>query len=272
VRLEVQGRSAFAYTGGVPFEASLPCVVFIHGALNDHSVWALQSRYLAHHGYGVLAVDLPGHGQSDGPALASVEAMSEWLLALITAAGVQRCSVVGHSMGSLIALETAAALGEYAERLVMVATAFPMKVSEALLATAREDPLKAIGMVNVFEHSTLAPKPSSPGPGTWLPGSSLALKRRQLQRYMQVHDDNLFLIDFGACDAYAGAMTASARVKCPVHFILGARDSMTLPKAAGELARALRAEVSILLCGHSLMGEAPDGLLRALLAGLLAGA
>jgi pimeloyl-ACP methyl ester carboxylesterase len=101
----VNGPSAYAYTGGKPFDPALPCVVFIHGALHDHSVWTLLARWFAHHGFGVLAVDLPGHGRSAGPALPSVEAMADWLLALLAAAGVQRdgqVTLVGHSMGSLI--------------------------------------------------------------------------------------------------------------------------------------------------------------------------
>jgi pimeloyl-ACP methyl ester carboxylesterase len=72
VKLEVQGREAYAYTGGKPFDAALPTLVLIHGAVNDHSVWTLLARWFAHHGWGVLAPDLPGHMRSAGPALASV--------------------------------------------------------------------------------------------------------------------------------------------------------------------------------------------------------
>ena len=67
MRLTVNGREAYAYTGGKPFDPALPCIVFIHGALNDHSVWTLLARWFAHHGFGVLAVDLPGHMRSAGP-------------------------------------------------------------------------------------------------------------------------------------------------------------------------------------------------------------
>lgn len=264
MKLDVQGRTAYAYTGGKPFDPTRPTVVFLHGALNDHSVWSLQSRYMAHHGYGVLAIDLPGHGRSDGPALATVEALRDWLLALLDAAGVRRTALVGHSLGSLIGLEAAAALGERATHLVMVGTAYPIKVSDALLATGRERPYDAIHMVNVFEHSTLAAKPSAPGPGAWLHGSGLALKRRMLDGYAATHGDNLFPIDFGACDRYAGALDAVARVRCPVRFVLGAKDSMTFPKGAAELARALKADVLTLPAGHSLMTEAPDAVLNAL--------
>ena len=140
--------SAYAYTGGKAFDATLPCVVFVHGAMHDHSVWTLLARWFANHGRSVLAVDLPGHGRSPGAPLASVEALADWLLGVLDAAGVARAAFVGHSMGSLVALEAAARAPGRADRLVMIATAYPMKVSDALLATARDEPLRAIDMVN----------------------------------------------------------------------------------------------------------------------------
>ncbi len=112
--------------------------MFIHGAQNDHSVWVLQTRYFAHHGFGVLAVDLPGHGRSKGAPLTSVEAMADWLLALLDAAGVKQATLIGHSMGSLIALETAFRAPQRVARLALVGTAYPMKVSDTLLDASRE--------------------------------------------------------------------------------------------------------------------------------------
>ena len=269
MELRVNSKLAYAYTGGKPFDPALPTVVFIHGAEHDHSVWALQSRYLAHHGRSVLAVDLPGHGRSAGPALPSVEAIADWLLALLGAAGVQRVALVGHSMGSLIALEAASRLAGtdrdlQVTQLAMVATAFPMKVSPALLETALNAPLKAIDMVNAYSHATLAAKPSCPGPGSWLHGANRALMRRQQAACEAAGHGNLFHQDFRVCDAYAGALQAAAAVRCPVRLILGRHDAMTLPRFAEGLATALRAEVVTLPAGHSLMAEAPDGVLNAL--------
>ena len=262
MKLDVQGREAFAYTGGRPFDARLPVIVFIHGAMHDHSVWGLQSRSLGHHGYAALAVDLPGHGRSVGPALTSVEAAAQWVVALLQAAGVERAALVGHSMGSLIALEAASQLGERATHLVMVGTAFPMKVSPALISTAEEAPQKAIDLVNAFSHSTIAAKPSSPAPGFWLHGGNRALMRRLQAAYAAQGHGNLFHQDFLACDRYARGLEAAAQVRCPVRLILGSADQMTPPKAAHELAVALKADKVLLPAGHSLMGEAPDGVLN----------
>ncbi len=128
MRLTVNGHSAYAYTGGKPFDNSLPCLVLVHGALHDHSGFTLLARWFAHHGHCVLAVNLPGHGHSSGPPPASVEAAAQWLWALLDAAGVQRAALAGHSLGSLIALQAAADQPERATHLLMIGTAVPMPV------------------------------------------------------------------------------------------------------------------------------------------------
>ena len=66
--LDVHNATTYCYTGGKAFNPALPTVVFIHGVLNDHSVWILQSRYLAHHGFNVLAGWMTNERQS--PTLA----------------------------------------------------------------------------------------------------------------------------------------------------------------------------------------------------------
>jgi pimeloyl-ACP methyl ester carboxylesterase len=264
MKLDVNGRAAFAYTGGKPFDSALPCVVFVHGALHDHSAWTLLARWFAHHGRTVLAVDLPGHSQSEGPPPDSVEGTADWLWALLDLAGVQRAAFVGHSMGSLIAMEAAARRPGAATALAMIGTAYPMKVSGALLETARETPLKAIDMVNAFSISSTASKPSYPGPGMWVHGSNRALMRRTQATALQRLGVNLFVHDFQVCDRYANGLQAAALVKCPVTFILGERDQMTSPKTTREIAAALQAQIVTLPAGHSLMAEAPDAVLNAL--------
>ena len=271
--LSVQGQTAFAYTGGKPFDPALPCVVFVHGALHDHSVWTLLARWCAHHGHGVLAVDLPGHGRSAGPVLGTVQALGAWVIALLDAAGVQQpgqATLVGHSMGSLIALEAAAQAPDRIARLVMVGSAYPMKVSPALLETAAAAPLKAIAMVNALSISTLAAKPSYPGPGMWLHGANRALMRRTLAgAHATGCAVNLFHHDFSLCDRYDQGLQAAGRVSARVTMVLGSHDQMTPPKAARDIAAALKAHVVTLASGHSLPAEAPDALLQSLRTALL---
>ncbi len=264
--LTVNGHPTYCYTGGKPFDAAKPTVVFLHGVLNDHSVWILQSRYLAHHGWNVLAVDLPGHCKSAGEAPSTVEEAAGFVAALLDAAGVQRAALIGHSWGSLIALEAASRLKERVSHLVLVGIAYPMKVSPALLEAALNEPMKALTMINVFSRSTLAAPPSALGPGTWVYGASMALGRRVLASNTQV---NVFHRGFKACDSYANGDNAIMQITCPVLFLLGAQDQMTQAKAAQPLitkARASGKKVQVINVpvGHHQMTEAPEETLFAM--------
>jgi pimeloyl-ACP methyl ester carboxylesterase len=259
MQLVVNGHGTYCYTGGKSPDAAKPTVVFIHGVLNDHSVWILQSRWFANHGWNVLAVDLPGHCKSEGPPPATVEEAAAFIVALLDAAGVPKAALVGHSFGSLIALETTARSPERVTHLALVGTAYPMTVSPALLDGALNDPQGAISMVNTFSHSRLSPPL---GPGTWLYGSSRALMRRVLASNSEA---NVFHTGFKACNDYANGEQAMATVRCPTLFLLGESDQMTPPRAARTLsAKAPSAKVVTVKAGHALMSEAPDEVLFAL--------
>jgi pimeloyl-ACP methyl ester carboxylesterase len=263
---KVNGHRTYCYTGGKSFDPAKPTAVFIHGVLHDHSVWILQTRYLAHHGWNVLAVDLPGHCRSEGEAPGTVEEAAQFVTALLDAAGLQRAALIGHSWGSLIALEAASRLKERVSHLVLVGIAYPMKVSKALLDASLEAPHKAIHMINVFSRATLAPPPSALGPGTWVWGGNTALNRRVLASNSKV---NVFHRGFKACDSYANGEAAIAAITCPVLFVLGNEDQMTQARAAQTLIDKAKqggkpAKVVHAAVGHHHMTEAPDETLFAI--------
>lgn len=259
--VNVQGQDAYCYTGGKAFDPARPTVAFIHGVQNDHSVWCLQSRYFAHHGYNVLALDLPGHGRSKGAALASVEEMADWLLALFDAAGVERAMLVGHSLGSLVALEASYRAPGRVGKLALLGAAFPMKVSDALLDAARDDEQTAVDMVNIWSHSSIAQKPSCPGPGFSTMGGS----RRLMQRIAALNPGKVFHTGFYACNAYANGQAAADAVRCPALFIFGSKDMMTPMRATKLLTTAIRhGTVQMVDAGHQMMAEQPDAVLDAL--------
>jgi pimeloyl-ACP methyl ester carboxylesterase len=266
MELVVNGAKTYCYTGGKAFDKAKPTVVFIHGVLADHSVWILQTRYMANHGWNVLAIDLPGHCRSEGEAPSSVEEAASFLSSLLDAAGLRQAALVGHSWGSLIALEAAARLKDRISHLVLVGTASPMTVSPVLLEASLHDPEKAIRMINVFSRNTLAPPPASLGPGTWVYGAFVALNRRVLRSNPKV---NVFHRGFMACNAYANGENAIAQVTCPILFLLGAQDQMTQAKAAQPLVdKAMQAgkrfKVTYLALGHHQMSETPDETLFAI--------
>lgn len=262
MELQVKGARTFCYTGGKPFDREKPTVVFVHGVLNDHSVWILQTRYFAHHGWNVLAVDLPGHAKSAGEPPKSVEDAADFVIALLDAAGVQKAALVGHSFGALTVLEAAARAPQRVTHLALVGVASPMKVSPALLENSQQQPMKAIDMVNVYSHSALALAPPAVAGGTWSYGTGRALMKRVLASNPQV---NIFHRGFVACDSYAGGEAAMAKVQCPVLFVLGRNDAMTPPKAAASLQQKAPGAKTVLVdAGHQMMTEAPDAVLFAL--------
>jgi pimeloyl-ACP methyl ester carboxylesterase len=256
---------AYAYTGGKPFDPALPTVVLIHGAQHDHSVWALQSRYLAHHGFNVLAVDLPGHHRSTGSPLSTIEAMADWLHRLLDTLAIERALFAGHSMGSLIALEAAAQRPSRCSALALFATAFPMRVSDALLNAAAHREPEAIEMVNQWSHSTFAAKPSCPAPGFWLHG----INQQLMQRISDSNEAPVFSIDFTACNTYDAGLRAAASIRCPTRLVVGRRDLMTPPSRLQPLIEALASsgapvDTVTLDCGHAMLAEQPDACLDAL--------
>jgi len=258
MQLQIDGRAAFAYTAAHDIDPARRTVVFVHGAGLDHSAWGLQSRYYGYHGWNVLAVDLPAHGRSDGPPLASIGDMAEWVFALLQALKIGRAHIVGHSMGSLIALEFAARHGAAAEKIALLGTAYPMKVSDAFLEAARRNDSAAYDMETIWGHAPQVPFAGNPNPGMWMYGDTLARLARLAPGVL--HADLL------ACHGYAGGAAAAAQLKCPTLFVLGARDMMTPPRGAGELIKAIAHAtcVQIPASGHSLMAEAPDAVLDAL--------
>ena len=258
MQLSVNGADVFVATGGKPFDPSLPAVVMIHGAGFDHSTWALHSRWFAHHGYSVLAPDLPGHGRSGGKALPTIADMADWTAALLDAAKAPKARLVGHSMGSLIALETAARHPAKVAGLCLIGTAATMTVGPDLLKAAEANDPAAIDMVSIWGLGFSAELGGSLAPGLWMHSGA--------QRVLQNCRPGVLYNDLAACNAYQNALTAAAGINVPTTLILGERDMMTPAKAGKALAAAVPNARTVVLrgAGHMMMAERPDELLEAL--------
>jgi pimeloyl-ACP methyl ester carboxylesterase len=258
MQLSVNGTLTFVATGGRDFDVSQPTIVLLHGAGFDHTAWALHSRWFAHHGFGVLAPDLPGHGRSSGPPLATIADMADWTSALIDAAGVAKARLVGHSMGSLIALETAARHPAKVSALCLIGTAATMTVGPDLLKAAEANDHSAIDMVSIWGLGFQAELGGSLSPGLWMHSGA--------QRVLEACRPGVLFNDLSACNAYRNALAAAARISIPATVILGERDMMTPAKAGKALATALPNSRTVVLrgAGHMMMVERPDELLAAL--------
>lgn len=256
MELAADGRRAFCYTASHAFDPQKPTLVFVHGAGLDHSLFGLQSRYFGYHGRNVLALDLPGHGRSEGPPLPTIAAMADWVFGVLDAQGIASASIVGHSMGALVALEAANRRPERVARIACIGVAYPMKVSQAFLEAARKNEQAAFDMETIWGHAPQVPFGGNPNPGMWMYGDALARLARLAP--------GVLYNDLKACNDYVSDF---ANVKCPVLFLLGKRDVMTPPRAAAALLQKLPTAKTELveLSGHSLMAEAPDATLDALI-------
>jgi pimeloyl-ACP methyl ester carboxylesterase len=262
MEIAVDDKAVFAATGGRPFDPALASLAFLHGAAMDHTIWALQTRYFAHHGRNVLAFDLPGHGRSAGPAFDSIGALADWLIRALDALGIESAQLAGHSMGSLIALEAAARHPKRVSAIALLGTSAPMPVTDALLAAAKADDHGAFDMVTLWGLSRDGQMGGNRAPGLWMTGGGL--------RLLEHSAPGVLYADLSACNDYTDGLASAAKVRCPALLLLGARDAMTPPRAAKALAEAIAESETIVLpgCGHMMMIEQPDQVLDALIAHL----
>src|SRR5450432_1294150 len=258
MQLSVNGVETFVATGGRDFDVSQPTVVLLHGAGFDHTTWALHSRWFAHHGHSVLAPDLPGHGRSIGAPLSTIADMADWTASLIDAAGAAKARLVGHSMGSLIALETAARHPAKVSSLSLIGTAATMTVGPDLLKAAEANDHSAIDMVSIWGLGFHAELGGGLAPGLWMHSGA--------ERVLERCRPGVLFNDLSACNAYQNALAAAAQVSVPTTLILGERDMMTPARAGKALATALPNSRTVVLsgAGHMMMAERPDELLAAL--------
>jgi pimeloyl-ACP methyl ester carboxylesterase len=258
MRVVADGIDTFVGTGGRGFDPALPAVVFLHGAGMDHSVFALLARSFAHHGFGVLAPDFPGHGRTGGAPLASIGALADWTAALIEAARVPRARVIGHSMGSLVALEIAARHPAKITALGLIATAAPMRVSDDLLNAAKTNDRAAIDMISLWGQGYHATLGGSQLPGLWMLGGG--------ERLLERAGPGVTFADLSACNAYRDALASAGKVSVPAIVIQGSRDLMTPAKGGKAIAAAIPGCRLVMIegAGHMLMSERPDDVLAAL--------
>lgn len=259
MQLTVDSKPVYVYTAGKPIDPAVPSVLFIHGAANDHSVWSLQSRYFANHGRNALAVDLPGHGRSEGEPLAGIGEIADWIPRVFDAAGLEKAAIAGHSMGSLAALEAAARHPGRVRAIALIGVSVPMPVSEDLLNAAKANDHAAFDMLNIWGHSPAAQIGGHPVPGLWMTGSYVRLLERA--------KPGVLYADLKACNDYIDGLASGTRVACPALLIVGRRDLMAPPKAAKEIGAAIPNAKTVVIdgCGHSLMTEQPDRVLDALI-------
>ncbi len=249
---DVKGRQAFASTGGKPFDNGKPCVMFLHGSGLDHTFWGLHSRFFAFRKYAVLCPDLPGHTNSDGPPLASIEDIGEWLGDVVDALGAKDISVVAHSQGVLNALEFVSRHPERVRSVSLIASGLATPVNPALIEAAENDPQRAIDMMVGWGFGTAGHFHRGPIPGNSMLAGGRNVMRRNVPQALTT--------DLRACDAYRNGKQAAASIRVPIQVMVAGHDRMAPKKATDELiAHLANPEVHRFPdSGHMIPLEAPN--------------
>lgn len=258
MELEVAGKSVFVATGGKPFDPDKPALVMVHGAGMDHTVWSMQARFFAHHGFSVLNLDLPGHGRSEGPPPVSIPDYTDWLAETLSVSGAERPHVIGHSMGSQIALALAARPDGGIVKLALLGTLPHIQVHPALLGAAEKNDHSAYETVVGWGVGKRAQMGGHRAPGSWIAGTSM--------RLLETGRPGVLANDLAACDAWTAGMAAAAKVTCPTLLLLGADDRMTPARGTKAMAEAIADCRTVVLpaAGHMMMAEQPEESLDAL--------
>ena len=263
MQIDLDGRTVFLADQGKGIDPGRPSVLFLHGAGMDHSVWPLQARHFAYRGWNALAIDLPGHGRAaaldDGaPLLESIPAMADWLLGLIDRLAIRPVHMVGHSMGSLIALEAASRASGRIAGVALLGAAARMPVHPALLEAAAQPAPLAPAMICDWGFGPSGHFGGHRAPGSWMLGHAMKLLGEAAGPRLHT--------DLAACNDYRAGPDAAARVPCPALVLSARLDRMTPWKAGAKLAEALPDGRLVVLedTGHMMMVEQPDLTLDAL--------
>jgi pimeloyl-ACP methyl ester carboxylesterase len=249
---EVNGRQAFATTGGKAFDKGRPVVIFLHGSGLDHTFWGLHSRFFAFRNYAVLVPDFPGHTHSEGPHLNSIEEMADWLNDAVEVLDIDNISLVAHSQGCLVALEFASRFPRKLRSVSFIASGPATPVNPALIESAEKNPEAAIAMMTSWGFGAAGHFHQGP-----IPGSSMIAGGKKV---MRGNVPNELAADLKACNAYKNGVAAAGNIDCPRQVILGGKDRMAPRKAGLALVEALNGpQVHVMdKSGHMVPLEAPN--------------
>ena len=231
----------------------------MHGSGLTHIVWSFHEQFYSTQGFNVLSVDLPGHGNSEGPSLKSIEEMADWINSVIDAVGYKEASLVGHSQGCLVTIECTARYPDKIKTLSLMGGAGAIPMNPDLLALAESGDPKAVDLMMDWAHGPAGHFGGHPVPGLYhINTGGMLAKSRTIKDTLGV--------DFRACDNYKNGFEAAKKIKIPTLSILATDDKMCPVKEGRKLADLIEgSKVDIIdNCGHMMLLEEADRVLKVL--------
>ena len=233
----------FISTGGMDFEKEKPSILLMHGSGLTHIVWSLHEQFYVNQGFNVLSVDLPGHGNSEGPSLKSIEEISDWIKSLMSVLNIKKLIIIGHSQGSLVGIDFAARYPDLISSLVLVAGSYKMPVNQNLINYAEAGDEKAVLLMMKWGYE---------GSKAFIGGNPV---KKIINSSREIRE--VLAVDLNACNNYKGGKESLGKINCSTLCIFGDLDKMVPLEVGNKMFSMIKnAEKKIINnCGHMIIFE-----------------
>ena len=233
----------FVSTGGMDIDKKKSTILLMHGSGLTHIVWSLHEQFYASQGFNVLSVDLPGHGNSEGPSLKSIEKISDWIKSLMLKINIEKIIIVGHSQGGLVGIDFASRYPELIEKIVLVANSYKMPVNQDLIDLAEAGDEKAVLLMMKWGYE----------------GSKAFIGGNPVKKIINSARDirEVLAVDLNACNNYKNGENAIKKINCPTLCIFGDLDKMVPVKVGLKMSEQITNSKTKIIsdCGHMIIFE-----------------
>ena len=225
------------------FDKKKPSILLMHGSGLSHIVWSLHEQFYVSQGFNVLSVDIPGHGNSEGPSLKSIEEISDWIRSLMRTLDILKITIIGHSQGSLVGIDFASRYPDLISKLVLVAGSYKMPVNQDLIDLAEAGDEKAILLMMKWGYE----------------GSKAFIGGNPVKKIIKSSRDSIEIlaVDLNACNNYKNGEKSLEKINCSTLCIFGDLDKMVPVKAGTKMSERIKnSETKIISnCGHMIIFE-----------------
>ena len=239
----IDNRKVFFMDAGANFDSSKHSIILIHGSGQSHVVWSLTAQYLSDQNFNVFAIDFPGHGNSDGESLKTIEDMAIWLEKVINKIGIRELSLVGHSQGCLVALEYKDRYPKKVKNIVFIAGSYAIPVNKSLIDLAYSGDMESLNLMMKWGYGKSK---------QFIGGNPL---QKILNSSREVRE--VLAVDLIACNNYKNGINAVKKINCQTLFIFGELDKMIRIEKGKEFAGLIHnSKIHIIKnCGHMIILE-----------------
>ena len=233
----------FVSTGGMDFDKEKPSILLMHGSGLTHIVWSLHEQFYASQGFNILSVDLPGHGNSEGPSLKSIEEISDWVKSLMNVLNIKKIIIIGHSQGCLVGIDFASRYPNLINSLVLVAGCYKMPVNQDLINYAEAGDEKAILLMMKWGYE---------GSKAFIGGNPV---KKIINSSREIRE--VLAVDLNACKNYKSGKESLEKINCPTLCIFGDLDKMVPLEVGNKMASMIKNSEKKVInnCGHMIIFE-----------------